>query len=64
MRLRRVLRLRVAILFGVVFGSVSAVGADKAAQIAPYRANSTTSNNTAPLKLKMRQVHANLERIR
>ncbi len=36
MRLRRVLRLHVAILFGVVFGSVSAVGADKAAQIAPY----------------------------
>ena len=35
MRLRRVLRLRVAILFGVVFGSVSVVRADKPAQIAP-----------------------------
>ena len=33
MRLRRALRLHVAILFGIVFGSASAVGADKAVQI-------------------------------
>ena len=35
MRLGCVLRLHAAVLFGIVFGSASAVGADKTAQIAP-----------------------------